>query len=359
MKIFSYDTLESSSTEALRLLAEGESSPFVVWTRSQSAGRGRRTRLWQSPPGNLYLSLAVKVPSSWLSLVPLHVAATLVEFLEPLIAHKITLKWPNDLLLRGRKFAGILCEAAWQQNQDKERQVVIGIGINIQQAPMIGLTDYAVCALQDWFLVKPELEDLFHSFIQFWESFFGVNLGRQEILAQYEKHHLSRGQLWQDKEKAGLFFVNQGISKEGHLVVRNLQNAQDEELTSTQHSLGWAYQDFPALRKAPLTLLLAQGERLFFAHFASADDDEPICERIWVLNGENKALVEDKAFAEFLGMVDGIKSPAWPLYSFGLESDLLRNVEIVARAQGFWVYPIEAWRSIATFSEAKERVLEG
>lgn len=349
MKIFSYETLGSSSTEAIRLLAEGEQVPFVVWTRSQSAGRGRRTRQWQSPPGNLYLSLAVEVPSSWLSLVPLHTAAIVVEFLQPLISHKITLKWPNDLLLRGKKFAGILCEAAWQQNQEPTKPVVIGIGINIEQAPEVGPGDYAVCALQDWFLKKVKLEDVFHAFIQFWERSFGV-LSREEILVQYSKYHLSRGQLWHDKEQTDLYFINETISKDGHLVVRSLQDSQEEELTSTHHRLAWSYQDFPTSRKAPLTVLLAQEGCLIFAHFASADDDEALWSR-------NFTGTED--FVKFLCSADGTQGSAWPVYAFGLPTELFLYIENLAQKHGFWIYPIHAWRKIITLQDAKNRVLEG
>jgi BirA family biotin operon repressor/biotin-[acetyl-CoA-carboxylase] ligase len=99
----------------------------------QSAGRGRMTRTWYSPPGvNLYFSLLLRpqVELAAVSSLPLVVGLAVAEALvacAPALLPKI--KWPNDILIGDKKIAGILCEL--QTKGDKPDYVVVGVGINI------------------------------------------------------------------------------------------------------------------------------------------------------------------------------------------------------------------------------------
>lgn len=132
VRLFAHEVLDSTSTEALRLAQAGERGPFWVTARSQTAGRGRRGRVWVSQSGNLYASLLLEAPS------PSHCAAQL-SFVAALAVHdalcdltrmdaRLKLKWPNDLLCDGAKAGGILIEG-------EGSFVVIGIGINCAQHP--------------------------------------------------------------------------------------------------------------------------------------------------------------------------------------------------------------------------------
>ena len=60
-----YDTIGSTSDEARRLARDGAPEGTLVWAEAQQAGRGRRGRSWQSPPGNLYLSLVMRPEGRW------------------------------------------------------------------------------------------------------------------------------------------------------------------------------------------------------------------------------------------------------------------------------------------------------
>ena len=116
------------------MLALGrEGAPEGLWVRAeqQSGGRGRQGREWRSPPGNLYASTLVRLlpadpPAATLALVAavaLHEAASAFA-----PRHRLTIKWPNDLLHEGVKLAGVLLERA-------EAMVVIGTGMNIAHHP--------------------------------------------------------------------------------------------------------------------------------------------------------------------------------------------------------------------------------
>jgi BirA family biotin operon repressor/biotin-[acetyl-CoA-carboxylase] ligase len=136
-KIIHYSQIDSTNSEVERQAACG--APDGLWVRAdaQTAGRGRRGRSWISPIGNLYATGLVRLeagegPAQQLSFVAaLAVHDSVAPFLpDPL---PLRLKWPNDLLLMGRKLAGILLESGGQGTQ--MHWVAVGIGINLAHHP--------------------------------------------------------------------------------------------------------------------------------------------------------------------------------------------------------------------------------
>lgn len=131
-----YETLGSTNAEALALARAGERGPLWITAASQSAGRGRRGSTWVSAPGNLYATLLLRDPSpadaapqlSFVAALALHDGlAECASALGPLLK----VKWPNDLLLGGKKLAGILIEG----ESDPAFAVAIGIGVNCASHP--------------------------------------------------------------------------------------------------------------------------------------------------------------------------------------------------------------------------------
>jgi BirA family transcriptional regulator, biotin operon repressor / biotin---[acetyl-CoA-carboxylase] ligase len=126
---------DSTNTQLLARAQRGSGSGTVLVADVQSAGRGRRGRSWVSiPGGNLCFSLlwrfAAQQRLEGLSLV---VGLAIVRALQSLQVSGLSLKWPNDILLDGRKLGGVLVEVA--QGAQGEWAVVIGIGLNLRQAP--------------------------------------------------------------------------------------------------------------------------------------------------------------------------------------------------------------------------------
>jgi BirA family biotin operon repressor/biotin-[acetyl-CoA-carboxylase] ligase len=130
----SFETLGSTNAEALA--RAGERGPLWISAVSQTGGRGRRGKSWVSPPGNLYASLLLTEPSppslapqlSFVTGLAVHDA---VVACAPDLALRMKLKWPNDLLLDGRKLSGMLIEAESQPRFS----VAIGIGVNCVSHP--------------------------------------------------------------------------------------------------------------------------------------------------------------------------------------------------------------------------------
>nr|WP_216366904.1 biotin--[acetyl-CoA-carboxylase] ligase [Halovulum dunhuangense] len=127
---------DSTNAEAARLLALGTPAPFWVSAAVQTAGRGRRGRPWIAPPGNLTASLALRPgeDAAQAALRSFTASLALAEALEAVGAEPadLSLKWPNDVLLRGRKLAGILLEANRARGG---LSLILGIGVNLASAP--------------------------------------------------------------------------------------------------------------------------------------------------------------------------------------------------------------------------------
>ncbi|MFI4947500.1 MAG: biotin--[acetyl-CoA-carboxylase] ligase [Alphaproteobacteria bacterium] len=133
-----YKTIGSTNDEAKALARAGAPEGTVVWAEEQTAGRGRRGRVWLSPPGNLYLSLVLRPEGAPSQAAQLGFVAALGlgDALRSLAGPALQLryKWPNDLLANGRKLAGILLESETSATERVDF-VVLGIGVNILTAP--------------------------------------------------------------------------------------------------------------------------------------------------------------------------------------------------------------------------------
>lgn len=133
------ETTGSTNDDAKALARLGAAEGTLVQALRQTAGRGRQGNHWMSEPGNLYMSMILRPRAraaesgqmSFLAAVAL--AQTVQVFLPP--AADISLKWPNDLLIGGRKAAGILLETEGASGTAEIDWLVLGMGLNIRHAP--------------------------------------------------------------------------------------------------------------------------------------------------------------------------------------------------------------------------------
>jgi BirA family biotin operon repressor/biotin-[acetyl-CoA-carboxylase] ligase len=137
--VVAFETIGSTNAEGGDRLKAGEAGPLWIVARRQTAGHGRRGRPWVSEAGNLYASLllsdtgvATALPQlCFVAAVALHDA--LLAVTDGLAPAQIKLKWPNDVLLDGRKLAGILLEGT--SAPGSLPAVVIGFGVNCRRHP--------------------------------------------------------------------------------------------------------------------------------------------------------------------------------------------------------------------------------
>jgi BirA family transcriptional regulator, biotin operon repressor / biotin---[acetyl-CoA-carboxylase] ligase len=124
--------VDSTQTVAFALAADGAADRTVVVAQAQTAGRGRHGRLWLDEPGASLLTsiiLRPRLEPARLPTLSLAAGVAVVEALERVTGLKPRLKWPNDVLVDGRKLAGILLESRISPSP----LVVLGIGVNLAQ----------------------------------------------------------------------------------------------------------------------------------------------------------------------------------------------------------------------------------
>jgi BirA family biotin operon repressor/biotin-[acetyl-CoA-carboxylase] ligase len=139
----------STQDEAHRLAELGAPGGTAVVAARQAAGRGARGRAWQSPEGGLWLSVLWRPrPGDDARLLSLRAGLALATVLDGLGGlPPVALKWPNDLMMAGRKVGGVLCEARWQG--DTLAWVVLGVGLNVRNLAPEG-TRLPAASLVEW-----------------------------------------------------------------------------------------------------------------------------------------------------------------------------------------------------------------
>lgn len=150
-KLTIVDVTGSTNDDLLEAGKQGAPHGTGLAARAQTAGRGRRGHKWDSTVGNLLLSIVLRPcvnPAKFSGLAAVSGLAVLEALEKQGLANEIRLKWPNDLVARGRKLGGILVEAA-RDNEGKPF-AVCGIGVNVNYTPQevpdgglaaIGLSD--------------------------------------------------------------------------------------------------------------------------------------------------------------------------------------------------------------------------
>ncbi|MFQ5647291.1 MAG: biotin--[acetyl-CoA-carboxylase] ligase [bacterium] len=130
--VFSYSTIDSTNTEAKRLIKSGKiRKSAMVISQRQTAGRGRGRHRWWSGQGSLAFTLVWEWdPGQELVAVPLVIGFACRNAAQELISpEKVYLKWPNDLMADNRKLGGVLCEC--DIDASNKNYLVVGVGINV------------------------------------------------------------------------------------------------------------------------------------------------------------------------------------------------------------------------------------
>jgi BirA family biotin operon repressor/biotin-[acetyl-CoA-carboxylase] ligase len=152
-RISVYDSVDSTNTLALSLGHDPIQHGLVVLAREQTAGRGQYGRSWHAPPGSSVLMSVLLFPPPALHrpvLLTAWAAVCVCETILKLANLQAKIKWPNDVLIQGKKVCGILIEQRTTGNADFPLATVVGIGLNVTQSAEMfqqaGLPDAASLA---------------------------------------------------------------------------------------------------------------------------------------------------------------------------------------------------------------------
>lgn len=231
--IVHYESTGSTNEDAKRLAHEGAAHGTVVMADAQSAGKGRRGRTWQSPAGsNLYFSLMLKpefAPDK-ASMLTLVMALSVVQALnkQTKAAFDYQIKWPNDIVVNGRKLCGILTEMTMEGG--KIESVVIGVGINVNQEHFDDeILDCATSLLLEkkrngTQAMIPDRMELLKSVLEIFDAnyeMFCENLNLDFMKADYELSLANMNNRVKVLEPAGEYEGTAlGINEQGELMVR-------------------------------------------------------------------------------------------------------------------------------------------
>ena len=134
LKLIKFNSVKSTNDEAIKLIRRNKFVPSIIVSKSQTKGRGTMGKKWISKKGNLFISLFFEINSKrkkfekFSVLNPRIVKNVISEYTK----YRISIKWPNDLLVKKRKLCGILQEVIEHQNK---KFLIIGIGINTKISP--------------------------------------------------------------------------------------------------------------------------------------------------------------------------------------------------------------------------------
>ena len=201
-----YEQVGSTNDIALNWIEEGGRDYSLVVANEQINGRGRSGRSWYTPPDSaLALSLLLLPSITEMKNISLYTglcALALVDALKELYTLKAEIKWPNDILIEGKKVAGILVEASWEG--DKAKGIVLGIGINILNSALPDNDDlhFPATSLEEVLGQKVDRTKTLHGILTAlikWRK----TLGKAEMVAAWNENLAFRGRQVEVRREAG------------------------------------------------------------------------------------------------------------------------------------------------------------
>lgn len=239
--IYFYEETDTTNNRARELALEGAPEGTLVVAEKQTAGRGRRGKVWESPLGTgIWMSLVLRpqIAPAEASVLTLLCGLATAEAIEAEIGLSAGIKWPNDILINGKKAVGILTEMDCEMSE--VHFVIPGIGINVNTASFppeiadIATSLYLECGktVSRRRLVHKVLERL----EEHYETFLRTG-SFAAMLEDYRKHCITLGKEVHVLGREPFFAEALDITPEGELLVRRADNGKEEVVFSGEVSI--------------------------------------------------------------------------------------------------------------------------
>ncbi len=224
-KIYTFDTIDSTNNCARALAGCWANEGTVIIAEQQTAGKGRLGRAWQANPNeNLTFSVILrpKLPPEALNAFPLYVAVAVADAVERVTRLHVDCKWPNDLLIKGKKFSGILLEGSVKQNAIE--YVVAGIGINVNQQSFSGELQKKATSLYLETRKNLDRTQLFREILASLEQHYSLlhTRGFEQILSRWLAHStMINKEISVSEHGQVISGIVKGVSPEGGLILQS------------------------------------------------------------------------------------------------------------------------------------------
>jgi BirA family biotin operon repressor/biotin-[acetyl-CoA-carboxylase] ligase len=214
IRVHYFERVRSTMDVLHQLAADGAETGTAVVAGEQLEGRGSRGRWWHSPPGGLWLSVLFRPPTAaGVEVASIRVGLAVAEALEAFTPRPVELKWPNDLMLSGRKLGGVLCEARWQG--ESLGWIAAGLGMNVRNPIPDDLCTVAISLAAEQPEVTPEA--IAPAIVA---ALRGLDLGAGQLsegeLAQFTRRDWLRGRAVSEP----VLGTVAGLREDGALLVR-------------------------------------------------------------------------------------------------------------------------------------------
>ena len=224
-----FDVLQSTNVTAVAFAKEGAVEGTVIVAERQEGGRGRMHRVWSSPKGGLWFTIILRpqIDPQFVAQVTLLAGVAVVRALRKLYAtEEIMIKWPNDLLLNGKKVCGILSEMQLNENGSID-YAIVGIGVNVDLNPQAFPEDLRNTAASlnasfgKNYTCTAVLDNILQEFASLYRDW--LKEGAQVILEPWKKLNCTLNRRVFVKDNDEVIFSGEvvAINEAGAIIVRN------------------------------------------------------------------------------------------------------------------------------------------
>ncbi|MGN0415279.1 MAG: biotin--[acetyl-CoA-carboxylase] ligase [Agathobacter sp.] len=223
-EIHYFDSIDSTNTKAKELAEEGHPAGTLVVADQQVAGKGRRGRAWESPHGTgIFMTLLLKpdINPNNASMLTLVAAMATAGAISRVTGENAQIKWPNDIVIDGKKICGILTEMSAQF--DYINHIVIGIGINVHNEEFPEEIRGTAGSLLLSCGKRFHRADLIEAFLEEFEKYYAIYLETEDMEGLYKEYNLMLVNMGRQVKvldpKEPFEGKAMGITKKGELIV--------------------------------------------------------------------------------------------------------------------------------------------
>lgn len=223
-EIYCFDSIDSTNTKAKELAEAGHPSGTLVVADQQTLGRGRRGRSWESPAGTgIFMTLMLKpdINPNNASMLTLVAAMATARAITEVTGEAAQIKWPNDIVMNGKKVVGILTEMSAQF--DYINHIVVGIGINVHNEKFPEEIAKTASSLLLECGHRIHRASLIEAFLEEFERLYAVYLETEDMSGlqkEYDSLLVNRGRQVRVLDPKEPFEGKaMGITKKGELIV--------------------------------------------------------------------------------------------------------------------------------------------